>query len=159
MKKYIPGKLRFQKKWEKVGGWGWNIISLKNIQFKVISYVNSNKKLHNSLKIALEQGNPIHYRFTKFPKKYQPEVSQKWQYLPVQALLFYILWCKFLSLPLWTYADNACVKCWTKFRNFMFFESEILLMKSKMSHFAPDYPTLKIQYAYVLVINKINRNH
>ena len=41
----------------------------------------------------------------------------------------------------------------------MFFESEILLMKSKMSHFAPDYPDLKIQYAYVLVINKINRNH
>ena len=83
-----------------------------------------------------------YYEFENSPKKLESEVSENWLYLKALTFPFFVSWCIFLSLPLWTCADSVYAKYCPKSKNFMFVDSEILAMK-KMSGFAPGYYTAK----------------
>ena len=57
-----------------------------------------------------------------------------WQH---QHLSYFVLYCEFLNLKLWTWLDRISAKYWHKPKNFIIVASEILSMKNEMSCFAP----------------------
>ena len=75
-------------------------------------------------------------KFYKIPEKL---ATRCFWILPVPERfnLYFILCCEFWSLPLRMYACRICTKYWPRPKNFMFVNSGILLMKDKLSHFAP----------------------
>ena len=97
-------------------------ILLKPIQFKVISYIKSNKSTHKSMEVfiiaTLELS--LYWMFTKFPKKLQQEVSEDCPFLTASTFSFFCFILRiFLSPTLWTHADRVCAKYWRETKNCM----------------------------------------
>ena len=97
-------------------------ILLKPIQFKVISYIKSNKSTHKSMEVfiiaTLELS--LYWMFTKFRKKLQQEVSEDCPFLTASTFSFFCFILRtFLSPTLWTYADRVCAKYWRETKNCM----------------------------------------
>ena len=97
-------------------------ILLKPIQFKVISYIKSNKSTHKSMEVfiiaTLELS--LYWMFTKFSKKLQQEVSEHCPFLTTSTFTFFCFILRIsLSPILWTYTDRVCAKYWRKTKNCM----------------------------------------
>lgn len=56
-----------------------------------------------------------------------------WQH---QHLSYFVLYCEFLNLKLWTWLDRISAKYWHKPKNFIIVASEKLSMKNEMPCFA-----------------------